>query len=90
MWEKNNGAEKGLPGLPYTSKQLFWIATAQVISQISAARKKNSYLSSSQMYTANVYRKLQGLCGEIGMRGFQIYGDCMYTHDPFNFEISTI
>ena len=40
MWEKNNGAEKGLPGLPYTSKQLFWIATAQVISQITAARKK--------------------------------------------------
>ena len=30
-------------------------------------------------YTANVYRGLQGLCGEIRVRGFQIYGDCMYT-----------
>ena len=43
MWEKDNDAEKGLPGLPYTSKELFWIAIAQVISQIPAARKKFSY-----------------------------------------------
>ena len=28
-------------------------------------------------YTANVYTELQGLCGEIGVWGFQIYGDCM-------------
>ena len=28
-------------------------------------------------YTANVYRGLQGLYGEIKVRGFQIYGDCM-------------
>ena len=25
-----------------------------------------------KIYTANVYRELQGLCGEIGVRGFQI------------------
>ena len=43
-----------------------------------------------QRCTANVYRDLQGLCGEIGVRGFQIYGDCMYTRNPCNFEISTL
>ena len=41
-------------------------------------------------YTANVYRDLQGLCGEIGVRGFQIYRDCMYTLNPCNIEISTL
>jgi hypothetical protein len=41
-------------------------------------------------YTANVYRELQRLCGEIGVQGFQIYGDCMYTRNPCNFEISTL
>ena len=33
-------------------------------------------------YTANVCRELQGLCREIGVQGFQIYGDCMYTRNP--------
>ena len=41
-------------------------------------------------YTANFYRGLQGLCGEIGVWGFQIYGDCMYTRNPCNIEISTL
>ena len=41
-------------------------------------------------YTANVYRDLQGLCGEIGVRGIQIYGDCMYTSNPCDFEIFTL
>ena len=41
-------------------------------------------------YTANVYRRLQGLYGEIRVRGFQIYGDCMNTRNPCNFEISTL
>ena len=36
-------------------------------------------------YTANVYRDLQGLCREIGVQGFQIYRDCMYTRNPCNF-----
>ena len=36
-------------------------------------------------YTATVCRDLQGLCREIGVRGFQIYGDCMYTRNPCNF-----
>ena len=30
-------------------------------------------------HTANVYRELQGLYREIGVQGFQIDGDCMYT-----------
>ena len=38
------------------------------------------------IYTANVYRDLQGLCSEIGVQGFQIYGDCMYTHNPCNLK----
>ena len=38
-------------------------------------------------YTANVYMELQGLYSEIGVQGFQIYGDCMYTRNPCNFEI---
>ena len=33
-------------------------------------------------YTANVYRDLQELCGEIRVRGFQIYGDCMLPAFP--------
>ena len=36
-------------------------------------------------YTANVCRDLQGLCREIGVQGFQIYGDCIYTCNPCNF-----
>ena len=32
--------------------------------------------------TANVHRGLQGLYGEIGVRGFQIYGDCMLPAFP--------
>ena len=43
-----------------------------------------------QSYTANVCRELQGLYREIGVQGFQIYGDCMYTRNPCNFEISTL
>ena len=37
------------------------------------------------MDTANVCRDLQGLCGEIGVQGFQILGDCMYTRNSCNF-----
>ena len=40
-----------------------------------------------QVCTANVCRELQGLYREIGVQGFPIYGDCMYTHNPCNFEI---
>ena len=43
--------------------------------------------STKEKCTANVYRELQGLYREIGMQGFQIYGDCMYTLNPCNFEI---
>ena len=41
-------------------------------------------------YTANVYRELQGLYREIGVQEFQIYRDCMYTLNPYNFGISTL
>ena len=30
MWEEKHGSEPGLPGHSFTSKQLFWIAFAQV------------------------------------------------------------
>ena len=30
MWEEKHGPEPGLPGHSFTSKQLFWIALAQV------------------------------------------------------------
>ena len=30
MWEEKHGPEPGLPGHSFTSKQLFWIASAQV------------------------------------------------------------
>ena len=30
MWEEKHGSEPGLPGHSFTSKQLFWIALAQV------------------------------------------------------------
>ena len=40
--------------------------------------------------TANVCRELQGLYREIRVQGFQIYGDCMYTCNPCNFQISTV
>ena len=33
-------------------------------------------------YTANVYRDLQDVYGEIRVRGFQIYGDCMLPTIP--------
>ena len=33
-------------------------------------------------YNENVCRDLQELYGEIGVPGFQIYGDCMYTRNP--------
>ena len=44
----------------------------------------------TRRYTANVCRELQGLYREIGAQGFQIYGDCMHTRNPCNFEISTL
>ena len=33
-------------------------------------------------YTANVYRELQGVYREIGVRGFQIHWDCMLPAIP--------
>ena len=36
----------------------------------------------SDFYTANVYRGLRGFYGEIRVRGFQIYGDCMLPAFP--------
>jgi hypothetical protein len=49
-----------------------------------------TYPNNSKWYTANVCRELQGLYREIGVQGFQIYGDYMYACNPCNFEISTL
>ena len=51
----------------YCSK--FLIVTRTLISALSCRP--------SHRYTANVCRDLQGLYREIGVLGFQIYGDCM-------------
>ena len=51
---------------------------------------QNTLLKKVYIYTANVCRELQGLYREIGVQGFQIYGDCMYNCNPCNFEISTL
>ena len=48
------------------------------------------YSNKHVLYTASVYRGLQGLCGEIRVRRFQIYGDCMYTRNPVNFDVNTL
>ena len=42
-------------------------------------------LCTLQMFTG-IYRD----SAEIGVQGFQIYGDCMYTCNPCNFQISTV
>ena len=42
------------------------------------------------LYTANDYRGLQGLYGEIGVWRFQIYGDCMLPAIPVIFEVNTL
>ena len=39
-------------------------------------------------YTANVCRDLQGLCGDIGVPGFQIYGDACIPAIPVSFEVN--
>ena len=52
--------------------------------------RKITNIEKTTRYTANVYRELQGLCGEIKVEGFQIYGDCMNTCNPYNFKISTL
>ena len=41
-------------------------------------------------YTANVYRDLRGVYGEIRMRGFQIYRDCMLPTIRVIFEVNTL
>ena len=60
------------------------IATIIFVSSVLSFSKiftpKLNHCWSRKEYTANVCRELQGLCGEIGVRGFQIYGDCMYSN----------
>ena len=53
---------------------------------LSSFGMSNTYTHPKRVHcTANVCRDLQGLCGEIRVRGFQIYGECMYTRNPCNF-----
>ena len=47
---------------------------------------KVGFWGQNRLVAATVHCKcLQGFTGEIGVRGFQIYGDCMYTRNPCNF-----
>ena len=43
---------------------------------------ENGILTINKGYTANVYKGLQCLYEEIGVRGFQIYGYCMLLAIP--------
>ena len=78
-----------------TEKDVFWqkmgtILEIEVLHDLNHKKVQVFYSSKqSTRYTANVYRGLQGLYGEIWVRGFQIYGDCMYIRIPCNFEIHT-
>ena len=49
----------------------------------SGDKCQNSHRKNTLQMFAGIYR-------EIGVRGFQIYGDCMYTRNPCNFQISTL
>ena len=60
--------------------QILVMYSSSIFDNCSGAEPANYH------YTANVYRELQGLYGEIRVQGFQIYGDCMYTRNPCNFE----
>ena len=52
-----------------------WILVLHIHTYFSIA-------SLVELYTANLYRGLQGVYGEIRVRGFQIYGDCMLLTIP--------
>ena len=56
------------------------------ILDLSSPNTRQNYLLKtiffSPSYTANVYRGLRGFYGEIRVRGFQIYGDCMLPAFP--------
>ena len=53
MWEKENGVEAGLPGHSYSPKQLFWIAAAQVILQVTLNQTNTLFLQLSQNATTD-------------------------------------
>ena len=69
-------------------KIVFFSIVRSMISIVSSTFK--IYFPTKEIifvwYTANVYRELQGLCREIRVQGFQIYGDCMYTRNPCNLK----
>ena len=48
------------------------------------------FREASTEYTANVYRELRGVYGEIRVRGFQIYKDCMLPAIPVIFKVNTL
>ena len=64
-----------------------WFSLGKTMSQTMNSSCSLHAMSNIHTYTANVYRELQGLYREIWVQEFQIYGDCMYTHNPSNFEI---
>ena len=64
-------------------RSLSW--TESIFRRLEASCAKALIRRKPARYSANVYRDLQGLYEEIGVQGFQIYGDCMFTRNPCNF-----
>ena len=54
-------------------------------SALYAKLNRGHYNEFPLQHTVNVCRELQGPCKEIGVQGFQIYGDCINTRNPYNF-----
>lgn len=56
-WEKQNGVEPGLPGLNYTSQQMFWISAANLwCSKLTPNQLKSTVMYSEhspRQYRAN-------------------------------------
>ena len=75
--------------VPKFASAFTYCRVAVIQGSSEATDKKISNILEYDGCTANVCRELHGLCREIGVQGFQIYRDCMYTRNPCNMEIST-
>ena len=79
-------ATTSFPLCPLKSGKFTWIKF-HVLLTFTLTR---SNCKKSTIYTANVYRDLQGINGEIKVRGFQIYWDCMLPGIPVIFKVNTL
>ena len=70
----------------FTRTTINYFSAQTFNTSIIATLLPNKKWSTLQMFTG-IYRDS---AGEIGVQGFQIYGDCMYTRNPCNIEISTL